>query len=111
MKDAKGHGSDAHSAGVQQVGQPRVLHWEKSHGGHVLLPESGSYPAIASVNKYAGSSFATARPNQYKAQLHESFSGSGKNAGDWSVHGSVQGAKRYIENAIGKSWEAPEIRK
>lgn len=104
MKD----GSDergAHAAGVEEVGKPAVLHWEKnSDGTHSLLSDAGGKP-VATVSKYDGT-----QGGQYQADLHQTFNGSGA-SDKWSVHASVQGAKNRVERIIGRSWDAPVIRK
>jgi hypothetical protein len=61
MKDAKGHGSDAHSGGVQAVGQPQQQNSSRSkvgnltdliHGSHVMgsTPLGDYHAAKAAVN-------------------------------------------------------------
>jgi hypothetical protein len=111
-KDARGHGSDAHSSGVQEVGKPVTLHWEKNAAGsHVLLPESGSYPAVATISNYKNPDYSGSVPQpKYQATLHQTFNTGAARAGNWALHGSVQGAKNWVKRTVQNSAIAPEIR-
>ena len=112
MKDAKGHGSDAHSAGVEQVGQPKTYQWTKdADGAHHLV--TGNESPIASVFKAGSenpplSSWPTPK-GYYYGQLHKDFNTGGSRAGNWGLLGSVQAAKRWVETKAANSWDAPNI--
>lgn len=113
MKDAKGHGSDAHSTGVQQIGQPQSLHWHQvAPGHHVLVPSGGGGVPIASVtplNQGNGLRVNNYGGPRFKAELHQSFNTGEAKAGTWALHGSVQGAKNWVANRTANSWSAPRI--
>lgn len=112
MKDAKGHGSDAHSQGVEQVGQPKTYQWIKDvNGAHHLV--AGNEPPVASVFK-AGTenpllSSGRTPKGYYYGQLHKDFNTGTSRAGHWGLLGNVQSAKRWVEKKAANSWDAPYI--
>jgi hypothetical protein len=107
MKDAKGHGSEAHSTGVQQIGQPKTYTWAKMpHGmGHVLANEGNLADQLGTV-----------RPQQQRDGSNRyvgsyNYAGTGNASSGYSHHGSVQGAKKYVESQLARFWEPPKIGK
>ena len=127
MKDAKGHGSDAHSSGVQQVGQPKTYTWAKYKNTHYLVPiEDQVNGKVLNM----GTQIATVRPYMDLAHglsgaprvggepYRKAFQGeynyphsTGAKQHDWSVHGSVSGAKKFTESRLESFWEPPTIKK
>jgi hypothetical protein len=127
VKDAQGHGSDAHSSGVQQVGQPQTYTWAKHGDTHYLVPERDQIGGrvlnmgtqIATVHPYGDSTKSqSGAPRQigepyrkaYQAEYNYPLS-TGAKQHDWSVHGSVSGGKKFVESRMGSFWEPPTIRK
>ena len=127
MKDAQGHGSDAHSSGVQQVGKPQTYQWVKLGDTHYLVPERDQVGGrllnmgtqIATVSPYmdlsknqSGSPRVPGGPYRkaYQAEYNYPLS-TGAKQHDWSVHGSVTGGKKFVEGRMGSFWEPPTIRK
>lgn len=111
MKDAKGHGSDqhgAHSDGVQQVGQPKTYSWTKlPHSmGHVLCVNGNLADQVGGVRAQAKRDGG----NEYIGSYSYPQS-TGNNPSGYSFHGSVQGAKNYVEGSLAKFWEPPNVRK
>lgn len=105
MKDAKGHGSDAHGEGVEKVGQPKEYSWSKlPHGGHVLAHEGNLADQVGSVMQQKQPNGKTAYVGSYN------FAGTGNRPSSYSHHGSVQGAKRYVESNLAKFWEPPKVK-
>lgn len=111
-KDAKGHGSDAHSDGVQQVGQSKIYQWTKGTDGVHRLA-SGSEPPIASVFRASSEnpplSSGPIPKGYFYGQLHASFNTGEGRAGNWGLLGSVQSAKGWVERKAANSWDAPNI--
>lgn len=105
MKDAKGHGSDAHSSGVEKIG--KEYSWMKlPRGGHVLAHNGNLADQLGGVHAQALTS--AGHKKQYVGRY--SYNGTGNNPSGYSFHGSVQGAKRYVESNIAKFWEPPKVR-
>lgn len=114
MKDAKGHGSDAHSAGVEPIGQPKIHQWVKGADGvHRLV--SGDEPPIASVFKGGSEkpllSSGPTPKGYYYGQLHKDFNTGRSKAGSWGLLGNVAAAKRWVEKRAADSWDSPNIKK
>jgi hypothetical protein len=125
MKDAKGHGSDAHSTGVQQIGQPKEYTWAKYKDAHYLVPASDQVNGkllnmgnqIATVHPYGDSTRnQSGAPRQmgepykkaYRAEYNYPLS-TGTKQSDWQVHGSVSGGKKFVEGRMNSFWEPPKI--
>jgi hypothetical protein len=129
MKDSHGHGSDAHSSGIEQVGQPQPAYaWAKYRDTHYLVPETDQANGkitnmgrqIATVSPYLNPSQNQSgaprmagepyRRGQYKAELNRSFNTGEAKEGNWALHGSVTSAKNWIASRAANSWEPPTIR-
>lgn len=107
MKDAKGHGSDAHSSGVQQVGQPKEYAWMKVGNSHRLItPDGNVMNQIGTVIPQKDSTGKTMYRGYY--DYHDS---TGNKPSSYAMHGSVVGAKKYVETNLKQFWEPPTIRK
>lgn len=103
MKDAKGHGSDAHSSGVQQVGKPSAAyHWEKKADGFHELVGDEPHSRIARVSP--------AENGYIRGEYDFPFSTETKQS-DGAYHGNVTGAKNWVEGKLSGFWEPPTIRK
>lgn len=104
MKDAKGHGSDAHSSGVEKIG--KEYSWVKSpHGsGHVLAHNGNYADQVGHVQAQTQSNGKRMYVGTYN------FSGTGNKPSGYSHHGSVPGAKRYVEANLAKFWEPPKVK-
>jgi hypothetical protein len=122
MKDEKGHGSDAHSTGVQEVGQPNVLR-VRSAGGWVDLNRDGvqrvsdrqTYRVIPS--ELPGLSYVRTNSGGSKSYslYHE---GSGRIMGDWDNRrtgpnwsGSKLDTGKVDTNlrSLGVDWTKPDV--
>ena len=105
MKDAKGHGSDAHSTGVQQIGQPKTYTWVKMpHGaGHVLAHNGNIGDQLGNVR----AQLQRGGGNRYVGSYN--YAGTGNTPSGYSHHGSVQGAKKYVESQLSRFWQPPVI--
>jgi hypothetical protein len=128
MKDAKGHGSDAHSTGVNQVGQPATEYtWAKYKDGHYLMPTNDTVNGrvlnmgnqIGTIHRSGNPSFnASGAPRQlgepykraYKASYRYNEPSGGNKPEGWSMHGSVGGAKKFVEGNLSKFWHPPNIK-
>jgi len=105
MKDARGHGSDAHSTGVQQVGQPKTYSWSRNPDTGVhSLTALGSKP-IATV----GVTQDSAGNRHFKGEYNWASPAGGNASSGYSLHGSVKGAKGYVESQLSRFWEPPII--
>lgn len=104
MKDAKGHGSDAHQAGVEQATAPKVYSWGKVGRGHSLMANGNLADHVGSVMPQLQSNGKRAYVGSY------SFNGTGNAPSGWSHHGSVQGAKKYVESNLSKFWQPPKVK-
>lgn len=112
MKDSKGHGSDpkgAASSGVQQVGQPKTYTWTKMpHGmGHVLANNGNYADQLGSVHPVQDS----VGHRMYRGSYNYSDSAGGNQPSNSSFHGSVQGAKKFVESNLSKFWNPPKVGK
>lgn len=106
MKDEKGHGSDAHSGGVQQIGKPKEYSWSPlPHGGHVLSVNGNLADQVGIVTKQ----MQRDGKNAYVGNYHY-IASTGNSPSGYAHHKSVQGAKKYVEEQLGKFWEPPNIR-
>lgn len=109
MKDAKGHGSNprgTHAAGVDNVGQPKEYSWTKlPHGGHVLAHKGNLADQVGHVMPQTQQNGTRMYVGRY------SYSNSSGNApSGYSHHGSVPGAKKYVESNLAKFWEPPKVK-
>lgn len=104
MKDAKGHGSDAHSSGVQEIGQPKTYEWSSHRGSHGLMAGGNFADSVGHVYPTTDSAGKRVYRGEY------SYQGTGNRPSGWSFHGSVQGAKRYVESNLAKFWNPPNVK-
>lgn len=104
MKDAQGHGSDAHASGVNAIGKPSVYTWGKiGHGMHALMANGN----LADQKGLVRPSQDGGRKRVYIGSY--SHAGTGNAPSGWSQHKSVSGAKGYVERQLGKFWDPPSI--
>lgn len=108
MKDAKGHGSDAHSSGVQQVGQPKTYSWVKYGNGHQLT-HGGPGASIATVDPHTDSGGKRQYIAQYDLRA-DPPPGLGNKLTGWMMHGTPQGGKKWVEGELAKFWEPPKVK-
>ncbi len=103
MKDAAGHGSDAHQSGVMAATAPKEYSWGKVRQGiHALMANGNLADQLGTVMRNTMS-------NGKKVWV-ANYPQIGSNPAGWSHHGSVQGAKRLVESKLANSWEPPRIK-
>lgn len=105
MKDAKGHGSAAHQSGVDAATAPKEYSWgQAGHGIHVLAVNGNLADQVGHVMPYD----AGTGKRMYRGSYN--YSGTGNTQQGYAIHGSVQGAKKYVEGNLAKFWEPPTVK-
>lgn len=105
MKDARGHGSNAHNAGIEAATEP-TYSWSKYRDMHTLSVDGNFARQIGSVMTTTD---PDTRKRTYRAQYDYPHSTGNANSG-WSFHKSVTGAKAYVESNLAKFWEPPKVK-
>lgn len=112
MKDAKGHGSDAHGSGVEAAVPSKVgitaktYSWDKdAHGIHRLSSGNNIMTQIGGVVPQTD---VQTGKKYYHAEYNYPQS-TGNASSGWSRHGSVTSAKKYVEGNLAKFWEPPKV--
>lgn len=96
------HGGQAHKG----VPASAEYAWTKlPHGGHVLAVNGNLGDQVGHVMPHIQTNGKRSYVGTYN------FSGTGNKPSSYSHHGSVQGAKNYVERNLGQFWEPPNIRK